>query len=49
VAELIEKSRTGEMAPIDEDEWERYEYLEHLVRMAKTAAQMKLAPSAGDA
>jgi hypothetical protein len=49
VAELIEKSRTGEMAPLDEEEWERYEYLEHLVRMAKAAAQLKLAPSAGDA
>jgi hypothetical protein len=49
VAELIEKSRTGGMTPLDEEEWERYEYLEHLVRMAKAAAQLKLAPSAGDA
>jgi hypothetical protein len=49
VAELIEKSRAGAMTPLDEEDWERYEYLEHLVRMAKTAAQMKLAPSAGDA
>ena len=48
LAELIEKSRTGEMAPLDEDEWERYEYLEHLVRMAKAAARLKLGPSAGD-
>jgi hypothetical protein len=49
VAELIEKSRTGEMTPVDEDEWERYQYLEHLVRMAKAAAQLELASSAGDA
>ncbi|MGA3240254.1 MAG: hypothetical protein ABSG03_28590 [Bryobacteraceae bacterium] len=49
VAELIEKSRAGEMTPLDEEEWERYEYLEHLVRMAKAAAQLRLAPSAGDA
>ena len=49
VAELIEKSRAGDMTPLDEEEWERYEYLEHLVRMAKAAAQLKLAPSAGDA
>jgi hypothetical protein len=49
VAELVEKSRAGEMTPLDEEEWERYEYLEHLVRMAKAAAQLKLAPSAGDA
>jgi hypothetical protein len=49
VSELIEKSRAGEMTPLDEEEWERYEYLEHLVRMAKAAAQLKLAPAASDA
>jgi hypothetical protein len=48
VAALIERSRAGEMTPADEEEWERYEYLEHLVWMAKAAAQLKLAPSAGD-
>ena len=35
VAELIEKSRAGEMTPLDEAEWERYEYLEHLVGWQK--------------
>jgi hypothetical protein len=49
VAEIVEKSRVGEMTPLDEEDWERYEYLEHLVRMAKAAAQVKLASSAGDA
>jgi len=49
VAEIVEKSRAGEMTPLDEEDWERYEYLEHLVRMAKAAAQVKLASSAGDA
>jgi hypothetical protein len=48
VAQLIEKSRAGEMTPHDEEEWERYEYLEHLVRMAKAAAHLKLASSARD-
>ena len=48
VAEMIEKSRAGEMTCLDEQDWERYEYLEHLVRMAKAAAQLKLAPSAGN-
>ena len=48
VAELVEKSRASEMTPIDEADWERYEYLEHLVRMAKAAAQLKLASSPGD-
>ena len=47
VAQLIEKSRAGELTSADEDEWEKYEYLEHLVRVAKAAAQMKLTPSAG--
>lgn len=49
VSELIGKSRAGEMTPLDEEDWERYEYLEHLVRMAKAAAQLKLACSAGNA
>src|ERR1700676_100819 len=49
VAELVEKSRAGAMTPLDEEEWERYEYLEHLVRMAKASARLKLAPSVGDA
>ena len=49
VTELIEKSRAGNMTPLDEEDWERYEFLEHLVRMAKAAAQMKLAASTGNA
>lgn len=49
VAELIRKARAGEMTPTDEEEWGRYEYLEHLVRIAKAAAHLKLAPSAGNA
>jgi hypothetical protein len=49
VSELIEKSRNGEMTPRDEEDWERYEFLEHLVRMAKAAARLKLAPPSGDA
>jgi len=46
VARIVEKSRAGEMTPADEEDWEKYESLEHLVRMAKAAAQMKLASSA---
>jgi hypothetical protein len=38
VAELIEKNQAGKMTPRDQEDWERYEYLEHLVRMAKAAA-----------
>ena len=40
---MIEKSRTGEMTAQDEEEWESYEYLEHLVRMAKAAARRRKA------
>ena len=49
VSRLLAKSRAGAMTPSDDEEWERYEYLEHLVRVAKAAAQIKLAPSAGNA
>ena len=46
ISELIEKGGAGAMTPADEQDWERYEYLEHLVRMAKTAAQTRLASPA---
>ena len=49
ISELIEKSRSGTMTPLDEEDWERYDYLEHLVRMAKASARLKLSPSGGDA
>lgn len=49
IRELLEKSRAGTMTPLDEDDWEKYEHLEHLVRMAKASAQLKLASSTGDA
>lgn len=42
VQELLEKSRTGKLTSLEEEEWERYQYLEHLVRMAKTKACFKL-------
>jgi len=49
VSELLEKSRSGQLTAAEESEWERYEYLEHLVRMAKAAAHMKLCNAPGDA
>jgi len=42
VRELLEKSRTGTLSAEEERAWERYEFLEHLVRMAKTTARLKL-------
>src|SRR5205809_6460 len=41
IDELLEKTRTGSLTESEESEWERYEYLEHLVRMAKAKAQQK--------
>src|SRR5437879_458834 len=42
VQELLEKSRAGTLTPQDQKDRERYEFLEHLVRMAKTKACLKL-------
>jgi hypothetical protein len=49
IAELIERSRNGSMTPLDDEDWEKYEYLEHLVRMAKAAALLKLTSPSGNA
>jgi hypothetical protein len=49
VDELLEKSRTGALSEAEEAEWERYEYLEHLVRMAKASAHLKMQSSSGSA
>lgn len=37
VQELLERSREGKLQPHEEEEWERYQFLEHLVRMAKAS------------
>ena len=42
VQALLEKSRTEGLSPTDEQEWEQYQYLEHLVRLAKAKALLKL-------
>ncbi len=39
---LLEKNRTQGMTGDEEREWEQYQYLEHLVRMAKANALLKL-------
>jgi hypothetical protein len=49
IDELIEKSRADGLSDPEEAEWERYEYLEHLVRMAKAKAQQKMGSSSGGA
>jgi hypothetical protein len=42
VRALLEKSRPGSLNPQEEEEWARDEFLEHLGRMAKTRAGLKL-------
>jgi len=42
VNELLAKNRNGGLSPQDEAEWQRYEFAEHIVRMAKARAALKL-------
>ena len=41
VQALLEKNREEGLTPAEEREWQQYEYLEHLVRMAKARALLK--------
>jgi hypothetical protein len=40
--ELLAKNRTTGLLPDEEREWQRYEYVEHLVRLSKARAAQKL-------
>ena len=48
VVELLAINRESGLNAIEQREWERYEYLEHLVRMAKSNANRRLIESPGD-
>jgi hypothetical protein len=39
---LLEKSRSGSLTQEEEKLWQQYQYLEHLVRIAKAKAYLKL-------
>ena len=39
---LLEKNRSGSLTTSEEKLWQQYQYLEHLVRMAKAKAYLKL-------
>jgi len=39
---LLAKNRSEGLSPDEEQEWARYEYLEHLIRIAKTRAHQKV-------
>ena len=40
ISALLEKNRTEGLTPKEEQEWEGYQYLEHLVRLAKAKAHL---------
>ncbi len=42
VEALLDKHRTVGLTSIEEQQWQQYEYLEHLVRLAKLRAYLKL-------
>jgi hypothetical protein len=42
IEELAEKSRSGRLSADEQRAWEQYQYVEHLVRMAKARAALKL-------
>jgi hypothetical protein len=42
ITELLEKNRTVGLTAEEEGWWQHYEYVEHLVRLAKTNALLKL-------
>jgi hypothetical protein len=42
ISELLEKNRTTGLLPEERQEWERYQYVEHLVRLAKARATLLL-------
>ena len=48
ISEVLEKSKTDTMNEADERFWESYEFIEHLVRLAKTAALAKIVMSGHD-
>ncbi len=48
IRELLEKSRDGELDAVGQQAWERYQFLEHLVRLAKAKASLRLGASAAD-
>ena len=48
VQHLLEKNRSGKLDSLEEEEWENYQFLEHLVRIAKARACLKLGLKLGD-
>lgn len=45
ISDLLEKSRSTGLSPDEECLWQSYEYLEHVVRLAKAKAHFKIQAS----
>jgi hypothetical protein len=45
IAALLEKNKTGGLSPAEAQEWQQYAFLEHLVRVAKAQALLKIKPA----
>ncbi len=48
ISSLVQKGKASALTPEEEEEWEQYQYLEHLVRMAKISARHKLQQAGAD-
>jgi hypothetical protein len=44
ISALVDRQRSGGLSDDEEREWEQYKYVEHLVRIAKAKAALKLKP-----
>ena len=42
IEEMLEKNRNGGFLPEEQREWDQYQFVEHLVRLAKARAALKL-------
>ena len=42
IEELLDKNRSHELTPAEQQEWERYQLLEHIIRLAKAKALGRL-------
>src|SRR4029077_15959472 len=42
IEDLLDKNGSGGLSPGEQQEWEQYRYVEHLVRLAKSRAALKL-------
>jgi hypothetical protein len=42
ISTLLEKNRTVGLTPVEEQLWQGYQYLEHIVRIAKAKAFLKI-------